>query len=135
MIGHESTDPPAKWHTPCPPLSILFYMGAVSPSDDDIVLWERVHLCLRDDFSAVARPHQRDYGMRCIPPGDTFRKKAALNIALDSMFFQKRSGSLFFLFSFVCNSPNRQVGRDTKFLYDLKLNEQKILDKSVNVAL
>lgn len=40
----------AKWHTLCPPLSILFILGAVSPADDAAVMRKGDLLQLRDDF-------------------------------------------------------------------------------------
>lgn len=75
------TDPPApaKWHTLCPPLSILFILGAVNPADDAAVMRKGVLLQLRNDFLTVARSHQRYFGMRC-QPSDQLRRAGFWNI-------------------------------------------------------
>lgn len=59
---------PAKWHTSCPPLSIFFILGAVSPADDSVLPVGEGTRTAPERLSAVARSDRRFFGMRRNPP-------------------------------------------------------------------
>lgn len=80
--------PPAKWHTLCPPLSILFILGAVSPADDAAVMRERDLLQLRANSLHGLGQTSRFCGDDA-SSGRLFRKKAALTKAPSPFFFKK----------------------------------------------
>ena len=81
--------PPAKWHTLCPPHSILFILGAVSPVDEAAVLRERDLLQLRANSLHGLGQTSRFCGDDA-SSGRLFRKKAALTKAPSPFFFQRQ---------------------------------------------
>lgn len=98
--------PPAKWHTLCPPHSILFILGAVSPADEAAVLRERDLLQLRDHFFLRWLAHTSVITVCAAPTGHPFfEKRVCFAKPPAPPFFKRALRACLSVFSFVCIKP------------------------------